>query len=533
MIAAGASHIARCAGIALFLATISGVRDAAASEIIFQDGKSMKGVRIIARSKTFVSVETDTGIIRFPIAAVKFIDGQPTVVALTTTPEEPAVAAPGEPPSISTDQGAQVPPPAAEAQVPAEETPAGPAAPDRWNFEFALLALLAAGAVWMRSVQAVERHLANRLIPPGPWPLAALVLPGVGAIACFAWTGITGRLPGIGKQKAPVNDTTADPDPAWQSGTGLKFPWQGHLPIDPAEHKAQKEAIEAANEAPASSQEFAGLATSEIPDLAALGMSDDMRATLLGIVQSRRSGMILATGPAGSGKTTTLYAALSQLDPERLAIMVIDDGASYELPGSTRIILNPAEGITYENALRSILGQDPDVILVGEMEDADTADVAMRASSRGHLVFSSLPAANAIAAIARLREMRIDFHQAAPALRAIVGQRLVRALCPQCREAYAARGDEIESLGFTFEPGSAIYRAVGCGACEGTGFLGHTGLFELLVLDEELQGLIAGGADAGALMAAAIERGFKNYHQDGAEKILLGATTVEEVQQTT
>lgn len=267
-----------------------------------------------------------------------------------------------------------------------------------------------------------------------------------------------------------------------------------------------------------------------ILDLSALGMADEMLATFQSVIHSR-NGMILATGPTGSGKTSTLYAALRQLDASRMNIMTIEDPAEYELAGATQIAVNPKAGITYESGLRSILRQDPDVILVGEMRDTEATQVALRAALTGHLVLSSLHTKDAVGTISRLQDMGIERYQVASALLMIIAQRLVRVLCPHCRRPVAAVGNELESLGFDFEPGTTIYEPAGCEHCLKTGFRGRTGLFELLVIDEAIRKAVSDGADEAALAALASEKGFRSYRYDGAEKVLLGVTTVEEVLQ--
>lgn len=268
--------------------------------------------------------------------------------------------------------------------------------------------------------------------------------------------------------------------------------------------------------------------SSGIFDLTSLGMSDTLLHTFQQALQGR-NGMILATGPTGSGKTSTLYAALRQLDGTRLNIMTIEDPAEYELAGATQIAVNVKAGITYESGLRSILRQDPDVILVGEMRDTEAAEVALSAALTGHLVFSSLHTKDAVGTVLRLQDMGIEKYQVATALLMVVGQRLVRVLCPHCRQAYEAKGDELHSIGLGFEPGTTIYKPSGCPQCLGTGFKGRTGLFELLVLDDALRKAIGEGMDGVSITALAEERGFRSYRYDGAEKIMLGITTVEEV----
>lgn len=267
---------------------------------------------------------------------------------------------------------------------------------------------------------------------------------------------------------------------------------------------------------------------SGIFDLSSLGMSQEMLEQFQQVIHSR-NGMILATGPTGSGKTSTLYAVVRQLDTTSLNIMTIEDPAEYELTSITQIAVNPKAGITYESGLRSILRQDPDVILVGEMRDSEAAEIAVRAALTGHLMLSSLHTKDAIGTIARLHDMGIERYQAASALLMILGQRLVRVLCSDCRKSYSAKGDELESIGISLDPGATLYSPGGCANCRGTGFRGRTGIFELLVFDEDLRRMVGEGADEAALQDAAAERGFRSYRFDGAEKALLGITTVDEI----
>ena len=264
--------------------------------------------------------------------------------------------------------------------------------------------------------------------------------------------------------------------------------------------------------------------------LGELGMRQDMMDRFDRVIHSR-NGIILATGPTGSGKTSTLYAALSRLDRKRLNIMSIEDPVEYELEGATQIPVNVKAGVSYEAGLRSILRQDPDVIFVGEMRDAEAAKITVRAALTGHLVFSSLHAKSAVGTIARLEEIGVERYQISSALLMVVAQRLVRVLCKECSEAYAAAGTELNDIGLDFEPGSQIYRAVGCEACDNTGYQGRTGIFELLVVDEEVRKALNEGANEQVLFKMALSKGLRSYYCDGAEKILLGITSVEEVMQ--
>lgn len=265
-------------------------------------------------------------------------------------------------------------------------------------------------------------------------------------------------------------------------------------------------------------------------DLTSLGMSPEMLETFQQVIHSR-NGMILATGPTGSGKTSTLYAALRQLDASRINIMTIEDPAEYELAGATQIAVNAKAGVTYESGLRSILRQDPDVILVGEMRDAEAAQVAVSAALTGHLVLSTLHTKDAPGTLSRLKDMGLERYKLGTALLMIVGQRLVRVLCPACRVETPCQGEELASIGFSFDPGTSIFQAKGCPECNNTGFKGRTGLFELLVLDDDLRRSVGEDVDESTFLSMAEERGFRSYRQDGAIKVLMGITTVEEVLQ--
>ncbi len=262
--------------------------------------------------------------------------------------------------------------------------------------------------------------------------------------------------------------------------------------------------------------------------LAELGMSQEMIDTFNAAIHSR-NGMILATGPTGAGKTSTLYAAISQLDRKRLNIMTIEDPVEYKLEGSTQIPVNVAAGVSYESGLRSILRQDPDVILVGEMRDAEAAKIAMRAALTGTLVFSSLHTQDALNTILRLEEMGVEPAQMGSALLMVIAQRLVRVLCEACREPYACEKEELFEIGIELPAGETIYRAKGCPECSQSGYLGRTGIFELLVLDDEMRQAVSRQAPQEEIIELARARNFTGYREAGAWKVLSGITTVEEV----
>lgn len=264
--------------------------------------------------------------------------------------------------------------------------------------------------------------------------------------------------------------------------------------------------------------------------LGELGMPDAMREQFARVIHSR-NGMILATGPTGSGKTSTIYSALSQLDAGRLNIMTIEDPVEYGLAGATQMPVNPKAGMTFESGLRSILRQDPDVIFVGEMRDAEPAQIALRAALTGHLVFSSLHTRDAIGTIIRLEEMGMERHLIGSSLLVVIAQRLLRVLCPKCREACTSTTEDLDEIGIELPAGAPIYRAGGCEQCGGTGYLGRTGIFEMIVFDDALRQAVNNGEDEAALAKIARANGFASFREDGARKILDGITTVEEVLQ--
>ena len=259
-----------------------------------------------------------------------------------------------------------------------------------------------------------------------------------------------------------------------------------------------------------------------------IGLPEHMMKDFVRVIHSS-GGMILATGPTGSGKTSTLYAALSQLDTVRLNLVTIEDPVEYELAGATQIPVNNKVGVTFESGLKSILRQDPDVIFVGEMRDLEAAQIALRSALTGHLVFSSLHTRDSIGTISRLIEMGLERKLLSSALSLVLAQRLVRVLCRACRQPYACQGNELEDLGFELPEGETIYRPVGCRKCEGTGYVGRTACFEMLIFDEELRAALNGEADGDQFMKLARTKGFRTYREDAAQKVLLGVTSVEDV----
>jgi general secretion pathway protein E len=252
---------------------------------------------------------------------------------------------------------------------------------------------------------------------------------------------------------------------------------------------------------------------------------------------NRTNGIILVTGPTGSGKTTTLYGALNRIHTEEKNIITIEDPVEYQLKGIGQINVNPKIGLKFASGLRSILRQDPDVIMVGEIRDAETAEIAIQASLTGHLVLSTLHTNDAASAIVRLVDMGIEPFLVASSLIGVLAQRLVRTVCPHCREPYEPSDTEKSYLaGLTLSGHAApfsLYRGRGCDTCGGRGYLGRAGIFELLVIDDKVRQLIADKADAKYIKNAAASNGMKTLRQDGFEKTLSGLTTIEEVLRVT
>jgi general secretion pathway protein E len=244
----------------------------------------------------------------------------------------------------------------------------------------------------------------------------------------------------------------------------------------------------------------------------------------------RTSGIVLVTGPTGSGKTTTLYAALQRIHTEEKNIITVEDPVEYQLRGIGQIQVAPRIGLTFATGLRSILRQDPDVIMVGEIRDVETAEIAIQASLTGHLVLSTLHTNDAPSAIARLIDMGIEPFLVASSLAGVLAQRLVRRICPHCRIEYAPGEAELK---YFSPPPARLFRGAGCAKCSGTGYLGRLGIFELLGIDHALTPLISSRADARAIREFAVGRGMHALREDGLTKALAGETTIEEVLRVT
>ncbi|MBN1509974.1 MAG: type II secretion system ATPase GspE [Sedimentisphaerales bacterium] len=246
-------------------------------------------------------------------------------------------------------------------------------------------------------------------------------------------------------------------------------------------------------------------------------------------------GIILLTGPTGSGKTTTLYAALNELNNEERNILTVEDPVEYQLPGIGQTQIKPKIDLTFANSLRHILRQDPDVIMIGEIRDTETAEIAIQASLTGHLVLSTLHTNDAPSAVTRLIDMGIEPYLISSSVVGVMAQRLLRMVCPDCRRPHHPQDlseivGELRQLG-TVDP--QFHKGTGCEACLETGYLGRTGIFELMVIDDEIRDFIIQRRGAHVIRQAALNRGMTTLRQDGLRKALTGLTTLEEVYRVT
>jgi general secretion pathway protein E len=234
------------------------------------------------------------------------------------------------------------------------------------------------------------------------------------------------------------------------------------------------------------------------------------------------------TGPTGSGKSTTLYASLNRVNSSEKNIITIEDPIEYQIKGIGQIQVNPKIELTFASGLRSILRQDPDIIMVGEIRDAETAEIAIQASLTGHLVLSTLHTNDAATAVTRMVDMGIEPFMIASSLSAVVAQRLVRVICPHCREAYKPVE---EHAGITLP--DTLYRGRGCDACLGMGTMGRTAIYEIMPIDQELCSMIIRRSHAGEIKEYAVSRGMKTLRDDGLARAAAGITTIEEVLRVT
>jgi general secretion pathway protein E len=270
--------------------------------------------------------------------------------------------------------------------------------------------------------------------------------------------------------------------------------------------------------------------TVSLMGLSDMGMGPDELKTF-GKLINRSSGILLVTGPTGSGKSTTLYAALNQINSLEKNILTIEDPIEYELKGVGQIQVNPKTNLTFAKGLRSILRHDPDIIMVGEIRDLETVEIAIQASLTGHLVFSTLHTNDAAGSLTRLVDMGVEPFLTASSLLAVLAQRLVRTICPDCKESYQPERATLEGFGLPSD--QLFFKGKGCGKCMDSGYMGRTGIFELLIMDNEIRHLLTSGADSVTIKEAAVKTGMTTLFEDGVKKVIAGVTTLSEVMRVT
>jgi general secretion pathway protein E len=266
-------------------------------------------------------------------------------------------------------------------------------------------------------------------------------------------------------------------------------------------------------------------------DLKQLGMAEKGLKLMEGML-SQPHGILLVTGPTGAGKSTTLYASLTKLNESTRNILTVEDPIEYDLPGIGQTQVNAKIDMTFAKGLRAILRQDPDVVMIGEIRDLETAQIAVQASLTGHLVLSTLHTNTAVGAVTRLRDMGVESFLLSSSLIGMVAQRLVRTLCKKCKTSSPATAHECEFLGVDENNPPTLFRPVGCPACNNTGFLGRTGIYEIVPVDEDLRKMIHEGAGEHAMEASAHNR-VPTIRDDGIRRVLEGDTTIEEVMRVT
>jgi type IV pilus assembly protein PilB len=267
-------------------------------------------------------------------------------------------------------------------------------------------------------------------------------------------------------------------------------------------------------------------------DLERLGL-DDRSLEVFKRHITRPHGMILLTGPTGSGKTTTLYSALSAIKSPEINIVTVEDPVEYQITGVYQVQANPKIGLTFATGLRHILRQDPDIIMIGEIRDLETAEMGIRSALTGHLVFSTLHTNESAGTITRLINMGIEPFLVSSSLNLAVAQRLVRRICPQCKEPYRPNRVTLSSLGLPKDNDMVFYRGKGCPMCKGTGYFGRVAICEMLEMRQNIRNLVLNGADSDIIRQKALELGMCTLRQNGIEKVIAGVTTIEEVMRAT
>lgn len=263
-------------------------------------------------------------------------------------------------------------------------------------------------------------------------------------------------------------------------------------------------------------------------DLSQLGMPTSLAQQFNKLI-NQPHGIILVTGPTGSGKTTTLYATLEKINSSEKKIITVEDPVEYQMEGITQIHVNSKIGLSFASGLRSILRQDPDTIMIGEIRDHETATIAIESALTGHLVFSTLHTNDAAGAISRLQDMGVDSYLISSSLLAVQAQRLVRKICDNCRESAQITTIEANLLGVSADELSTIYHGKGCSSCGNTGYRGRIGLYELLIINDDIRKLINTGADANSIRKLAQQQGMILLREDALDKLKQGLTTPEEV----
>lgn len=265
-----------------------------------------------------------------------------------------------------------------------------------------------------------------------------------------------------------------------------------------------------------------------------LGMVEDFLEKLKKLIDLSE-GIVLVTGPTGSGKTTTLYSALSEIDATHTNIMTVEDPVEYKLQGMAQIGVNPKINLTFSTGLRHILRQDPDVIMIGEIRDRETAEIAIQASLTGHLVLSTLHTNDAPSALPRLVDMGIEPYLLSSSVVGVLAQRLVRTICKQCRVSYTPVNSELRDLGLSLEelPEAVLFKGQGCKDCFNTGFKGRCGIYELMVMDGPIKRQLIQSVDSNGLQKVALAQGMKTLRHDGGRLVKQGITTVAEVLRVT
>ncbi len=273
--------------------------------------------------------------------------------------------------------------------------------------------------------------------------------------------------------------------------------------------------------------------SSLVADLAGLGFLEDAVAPFLAVLDQPQ-GILLVTGPTGSGKTTTLYTCLQRLNSPEKKLFTVEDPIEYQLDGVNQIQVKPQIGLTFAHVLRSILRQDPDIVMIGEMRDLETAQIGIQAALTGHLVLSTLHTNSAAATVTRLLDMGVEDYLVTSTITGVLAQRLVRKLCETCREPYAALPELVAQLHLA-EPGSEVvlHRPRGCEACRGSGYRGRIAVLEFLVMSDAIRRLVLRHAEAGELHRAGAAQGMRSMYDDGLRKALLGTTSLEEVLRVT